>query len=374
MGSIRKTPNGRWVLTYRTAQGRGAPRRSRTFDTKAEAKAYDSQMTVALARGEWLDPRQGQVTFGEFADRWLAAQTFDPSTREVVKSRLNRHLKPTFADTALVSIRPSDVQAWLRARQMVLAPGTVRGLLANLSSILSAGVADGCIARNPCGSTAVKAPRQPQNKIVPWPTSRVLAVANALPDRYQAVVYLAAGCGLRQGECFGLRVQDVEFLTNQVNIRQQVKRLTGQQRIIAPPKGGRQREVPLPESVKLVLSEHLRRFPSDGLVFTDEQGRSVERSTFNKQVWRPALTKAKVPWGRENGMHALRHYYASVQLDAGTSIRALAEYLGHADPGFTLRVYTHLMPASEDRARQAVDAAFDDGDNQGTTAEGPLGL
>jgi hypothetical protein len=38
--------------------------------------------------------------------------------------------------------------------------------------------------------------------------------------------------------------------------------------------------------------------------------------------------------------------------------RALADYLGHADPGFTLRTYTHLMPASSDRARQAIGAAF----------------
>jgi integrase len=58
---------------------------------------------------------------------------------------------------------------------------------------------------------------------------------------------------------------------------------------------------------------------------------------------------------RENGMHALRHFNASVLLDAGESIRALAEYLGHADPGFTLRVYTHPMPSSEDRARVAID-------------------
>ena len=57
-------------------------------------------------------------------------------------------------------------------------------------------------------------------------------------------------------------------------------------------------------------------------------------------------------------MHALRHYYASVLLDAGESIRALADYLGHADPGFTLRVYTYLMPASEDRARRAIDAVL----------------
>lgn len=40
---------------------------------------------------------------------------------------------------------------------------------------------------------------------------------------------------------------------------------------------------------------------------------------------------------RDQGMHGGRHSDASVQLEAGTSIRALAEYLGHADPGFTLR-------------------------------------
>lgn len=57
-------------------------------------------------------------------------------------------------------------------------------------------------------------------------------------------------------------------------------------------------------------------------------------------------------------MHALRHHYASVLLDAGESVRALADYLGHSDPGFTLRVYTHLMPSSEDRARAAIDTAL----------------
>ncbi|MEU7912285.1 hypothetical protein [Microbispora bryophytorum] len=43
---------------------------------------------------------------------------------------------------------------------------------------------------------------------------------------------------------------------------------------------------------------------------------------------------------------------------AGVDIRTVAEYLGHADPGFTLRMYTHLMPKAADRARRAVDAFF----------------
>jgi integrase len=45
-------------------------------------------------------------------------------------------------------------------------------------------------------------------------------------------------------------------------------------------------------------------------------------------------------------MHALRRFYASVLIDAGESVKAVAEYLGHADPGFTLRVYAHLFPST----------------------------
>ena len=66
-------------------------------------------------------------------------------------------------------------------------------------------------------------------------------------------------------------------------------------------------------------------------------------------------------------MHALRHFYASVLLDAGESIKALSEYLGHSDPGFTLRTYTHLLPASEQRTMQAVDRALTGG---AATADG----
>lgn len=52
---------------------------------------------------------------------------------------------------------------------------------------------------------------------------------------------------------------------------------------------------------------------------------------------------------------ALRHYFASVLLDGGESIKSLSEYLGHADPGFTLRTYTHLMPSSHERTRRVID-------------------
>lgn len=52
-------------------------------------------------------------------------------------------------------------------------------------------------------------------------------------------------------------------------------------------------------------------------------------------------------------------FYASVLLANGVSIKELAtDYLGHADPGFTLRTYTHLVPSSHERARLAIDGVF----------------
>ena len=45
-------------------------------------------------------------------------------------------------------------------------------------------------------------------------------------------------------------------------------------------------------------------------------------------------------------------------LAQGMSIKELAEYLGHSDPGFTLRTYTHLVPSSYERARAALDGVF----------------
>jgi integrase len=82
------------------------------------------------------------------------------------------------------------------------------------------------------------------------------------------------------------------------------------------------------------------------------------RDTFNRHHWRPAVVTAGIELSRATGMHALRHFFASTLLDAGESVKALAEWLGHADPAFTLRVYTHLMPTSQQRARLAMDSVL----------------
>ncbi|BDH07510.1 hypothetical protein HEK131_47370 [Streptomyces seoulensis] len=181
----------------------------------------------------------------------------------------------------------------------------------------------------------------------------------------------------------GLAEDALDFENGTVHVVRQVKLIRGKA-VFAPPKCNKERDVPLPSSVVDALRAHMDRYTPveitlpwrkpDGpkvsarLLFTNTASGLVWRSNFNIQEWKPALASAgliaeagddgKYAFAREHGMHALRHFYASVLLDAGESIKAVSEYLGHSDPGLTLRVYAHLMPSSQERTRKAVDTVL----------------
>lgn len=57
-------------------------------------------------------------------------------------------------------------------------------------------------------------------------------------------------------------------------------------------------------------------------------------------------------------VHELRHYYASLLIRYGESIKTVQARLGHKSAEETLNTYSHLWPDSDDRSRDAVDAAL----------------
>jgi integrase len=360
----RETAAGvRYDVRYRDPDGNQL---TATFTQKAKADAFKVTIEADKVRGVYVDPRAGRVTFRDFATEWLESRTFDESTRQAVELRLRVHAFPVLGDKQLGKVKPSTIQAWLRGLSN-LAPTYRRVVFVNVSSVFAAAVDDELIVKNPCRASSVAVPRVERRLVVPWSAERVRAVTAQLPDRYRIVAMLAAGLGLRQGEVFGLSPDDVDFLRGKVEVRRQVKLFADGSMVFALPKGTKTRTVPLPSSVRDALAAHLAASPAvpvtlahetHTLAVTTRERHAVSRNYFNRHVWSPALERAGVPRSRENGMHALRHFYASVLLDAGDSIKAVSEYLGHTDAGFTLRTYTHLIPASDERTRRAVDAVY----------------
>jgi integrase len=209
---------------------------------------------------------------------------------------------------------------------------------------------------SPCADVGL--PEVPRRKVVPLTVDQVRALAEAMPDRYRALVVVGAGTGLRPGELFGLQLRHVDFFKRQVHVEQQVQQTPkGGTRVCPPKTKESERVVPLPDVVVHALVAHLKAFPAepDDFLFQDPKGGPIVATRLMDSAWRPARAKAGLP---TTGMHQLRHTYASLLIEAGESVKVVSERLGHTNAAQTLNTYSHLFPDSEDKTRRAIDGAF----------------
>ena len=220
---------------------------------------------------------------------------------------------------------------------------------------MKSAVRDRRIVANPCEGT--KLPKVHRTKVIPPTTEQVHAVAAAVPEELRTLVIVAAGTGMRQGECLGLTVDRIDFLRRTVEVDRQLLTLPGQPPTLGPPKTAASvRAIPLPQVVIDALAAHIRDYPpgADGLIFT-VANRPISRQAFG-HIWRPAVAAAGVQAG--TGFHALRHYFASLLIRHGESVMTVQSRLGHASAVETLDTYAHLWPDSDDRTRDAIDSVL----------------
>lgn len=356
MASIAKRPDGRWRARYRDAAGK---ERAKHFDRKVDAQRWLDEVTTSMVTGQYVDPKAGRVTFRTFAEEWRKSQVHRPSTVANVETQLRLHAYPTFGETPIASIRPSQIQAWVKG--LTIAPATVAVAHAAVSSIFKAAVRDRVIPSNPCEGT--KLPEVHRAAVVPLRTDQVERLRAAMPERFRAMVILAAGTGMRPSEVTGLTVDRLHMLRREVVVDRQLVTLVGQAPGFGPPKTrSSYRTIPLPQVVVDVLAAHLAAYPpgEHGLVFAlepsvGELGAPITRRDLSR-IWRPAADKVGIESG--TGMHVLRHYYASLLIRHGESVKTVQARLGHATAAETLDTYAHLWPDSDDRTREAVDAVL----------------
>lgn len=350
-GSVAKRPDGRWRARYRDEAGK---EHARHFGRKVDAQRWLDEVTASVVTGQYVDPKAGRVTLEEYAERWRQIQAHRPTTREHVETMLRRHVYPTLGPRPLSSILPSDVQALVQ--QLPLAPATVGVIHAILAGVMRSAVRDRKIVANPCDGTRL--PKVERRQVVPLTTEQVEQLRDAMPPNLRALVTFAAGTGLRQGELFGLTVDRLDMLRRTVRVDRQLVNVRGQGRMLAPPKTvASVRTVPLPQVVVDATAAHLAEYPTAtaaGFVF-GWNGDSLSRSTFGT-IWRPAADLAGI--GKGDGIHTLRHYYASLLIRHGESVKTVQARLGHASATETLDTYSHLWPDSDDRTREAVDSVL----------------
>jgi integrase len=354
MGSIRRAPrdNRRWEARYRDPLG---TQRTKTFDTKADARVFLAAVETSVARGTWHEPGRSRTTFEQLAADWLAS---NPAKRATTHARdamvIRVHLNPVLGQLPASQVQPAHVQRVIDAMvHRGLGPKTVRTDYGVLRAVFAWAIETDLIDRTPCRNV-----RLPELLPVDRPlvsAAEVERLVEAISVDYRVAVLLGI-LGLRQGEVLGLRVGAIDFLRRTLTVRATLNEVEGRfvegrGKTVASGK-----TISVPDRILDELSAHLARTgrtDSGDLVLQAPEGGPVRATNFRQRVYDPALRRA----GLEGlNFHRLRHSAGHILRELGVPLEVIQRRLGHASIRTTADIYGSLP----ERVDRPVAAKLDD--------------
>jgi len=366
MSSIEKRPNGRWNARYRDTSGRS---RSRVFDRKVDAQRFLDEVATDISRGTWIDPRAGTIPFGEWAMEWWRTTTkLRPTTRRGYWGILNRRVLPVFGRRRLGDIDYLDVELFIAdLLDDGLSPKYTRDCVSVLSLTFKLAVKGRLRLDNPAAGHSIPTRKRRIHEGDVLSMEEVHRLIAEVPGPYKPAVWLIVLAGLRPAELCGVRVRDLDLKTRILHVSQTVLPLhgfdtEGFQLVTGSPKTpDGDRRIPIPDwlcdeiNSVLTLRAERRGTPTapDELIFQTRYGNPINRDKFREKVIRPALRAAGLPESFRT--YDLRHSHASLLIELGANLLALAQRMGHSDPAITLRVYGHLFEGTQAELSRQLD-------------------
>lgn len=358
-GSVRRQGKGYVASIMVTIDGE-RHRVNRAGKSASEAVRRRGEAVEALRRGEVVTG--SHVAFGEYFETWRDGPLRSgrkQSTVDQYAGLVRVHALPLWESRQVATIRPSDIESLLLAREQSLAASSRRSLYAALRSLFAAAQRDRLIATNPV--ERVTRPRASKSEPRALSVTEVRALIEAAGSHRLAVtIGVVAGSGLRRGELLGLHWEDLDLDGGELHVRRSLSRASDGLKERAPKSESGIRTVPLAPAVVQLLKAHRKAQAVERLavphwedpryVFTSEIGSALEPRNWS-DWYADVATRAGVS---DRGAHALRHYAATAMLASGATVRDVADVLGHSSPVVTLEIYARAVPEAQ---RAAVEAA-----------------
>jgi integrase len=275
-------------------------------------------------------------------------------TKEVYRHQLDRVISPAWGAYRLADVRPIAVEKWLN--EMPVAPGTRYKTKGVLSVLFQHAMRYEWATSNPI--RLVRQSAVPQQEEIVLAPVEVAALLGELRDPFHALILLASVTGLRRGELFGLKWEDVDFDEEEIRV---VRSLVDQ--VEGPPKTLASRR-PIPMSSELASAmENWRKqtsyASSQDWVFASPQALG------KKPYWPDAVLKRHILPAAERagitkriGWHSFRRTLATLLQSSGASVKTTQELLRHSSPVMTLGRYAKALTADKRQAQDTISALF----------------
>jgi integrase len=344
-----------YVLVWRH-RGRQHKETHRTYAEAREAKG---------SREAGEKRPTSKVGFADYFEEWIesyagrTARGFSETTRPEYRRPIEAHAVPKWGTWKLADVEPADVRDLFGAmRKAGKSTSAIKKLRAALSAMFATAVDDGLLRSNPVQGVRIPAGQTEEagEERAKALTRRELALLlAAIPADWRLFFEFLAVTGLRISEAVGLRWEHLGLGENpKVMVREQFYK--GQRKRLKSRAG--RRDIPLSQGMAARLLAHRRDTyrGSQSPVFASGAGTELLPANVYRRTLSPTaidlghVVEVAGPDGRPRSrstvsFHTFRHTCASMLFEDGRNVKQVAEWLGHTDPGFTLRTYVHLLDA-----------------------------
>jgi integrase len=353
-----------WQVRYLDQTG---SYRGKQFDTKKAADAYRRRVEREIEDGEHVAATQTKTIakaceeFLRHAEQRVIEGRIGRSRLAALRTSLETKVVPFMGAKPLRDLKAIDVEDFYGSlvRSGKLTPHSARAKVQHFKMVEDHANKRGYMKTRPVAAALrdIRGLHREPIRTFTLEEAKLLIEtsgirANNAHHRASAMlgcfVNLAAFCGLRRGEIGGLSIHHVDFDDRVIEVR---SNLTEHRELKGPKTRAGIRDVPMPAHIVDMLRRWKETYyidNPDGLLFASRSGGRLQLNTL-QPLWEKLLERAELAHEqRPFHFHALRHFYASMMIEAGTPLPDVAILLGHSTFDLTLQIYTHsvLKPAA----------------------------
>lgn len=356
-GYVKKRKDGRWQGRIELPPDPVTGKRRQKYvyaDKRQECQRLVNEIIYKLETSDFTDP--GKLTVDAYLDEWFLTycDKLANSTKQGYKNYIYNHISPHFKGFKIKSLKPIHIEEFYNLERKKYKEKTILQMHRILSKALRDAVKNNIIPKNPCEH--ITAP-SPEEFIPSIPSIDIYyAILEAAKGTEHEIPVLLAGlCGLRREEVFGLTWNDIDFDNATLTIRQVVTTAEKSLDVKAPKTKKSARTISIPLNVLEVLEKQ----KSVGYIFSKD-GKISNPGSYSQRFGN-FLKSNNLPHIR---YHDLRHFHATLLMEAGVPMKHAQNRMGHTTISMTA-YYQHVLPKADLVVIEKIDSFLRGGQSGG---------
>lgn len=378
-GSIIELKNGKWKGQITIGKKPDGKPNVISFYAQSQKEAQVKMNEIKYQRDKGTFVQPTKLTVAEWLTTWLndyAKIRTRQTTWDSYEVQVRKHLIPAIGHLKLTQLQTHQLQKLYKqkreggradGKEGGLSVKSVRYIHAVINMALTQAVKERLISINP--AEAVDLPKETKRELQTLTIEQVKTfIEEAKQTKHYTLYLLELFTGLRRGEILGLRWQDIDFDNSTVTVVQQVVASSKGITFSEPKTSLGSRTVWIPADVVKQLKQHKKQqaeekllaggiYEDNSLVFCREDGKPFYPDSISDH-FKKLIARLKDKGFPEISFHGLRHTFATLSIQQGIPVKVVQEDLGHHDPGFTMKVYTHATQQMKKEATEKRASLF----------------